>query len=212
VQTDRQPVFYFDLASPYACLAAFRLEAVLPVAPVWRPVWMGPILAAAGREWRRPAAEVRERHADIERRAAGYGMPPWRWPEKYAAGRELGVDVEPINTLDVMRLATLADGAGVGEEFARRAFHLAFGEGRDLTSVEDEVIAAAVACGLDADDARAAPDDPEIKLALRNATDAASARGVTGMPTVAIGDELFWGDDRLEDAAAALAPRSGPGP
>jgi 2-hydroxychromene-2-carboxylate isomerase len=205
VERDRQPVFYFDLASPYACLSAFRLNAVLPVAPVWQPVWMGPILAAAGRDWRRSAAEVRERHADIERRAAGYGMPPWCWPQKYRASRELGVDAEPVNTLDVMRLVTFADGAGVGEEFARRAFHLAFGEGRDVTTVGDEVITAAVACGLDAKDARAARDDPEIKLALRDATDAASARGVTGMPTVAVRDELFSGDDRLEDAAAAVA-------
>jgi 2-hydroxychromene-2-carboxylate isomerase len=205
VEADRQPVFYFDLASPYACLAAFRVEAVLAAAPIWRPVWMGPILAAAGRDWRRPAAEVRVRHGDVERRADAYGMPPWRWPQKYLASRELGVHAEPINTLDVMRLATLADAAGVGEEFARRAFHLAFGEGCDLTTVGDEVVAAAVACGLDAGDARAAPDDPEIKLALRHATDAATARGVTGMPTLAVGGELFWGDDRLEDAAAAVA-------
>ncbi len=202
---EQHPVFYYDLASPYAYLAAFRLDRVLPVAPAWQPVWMGPILAAAGREWRRPAEEARQRQAEVERRAAAYGVPPWRWPQKYLDGREHGVDMEPINTLAVMRLATFAKQAGVGEEFARRAYHLAFGEGHDLTIVDERVIAAAASCGLDAGDARAAIDDPQIKQALRDATEAASARGVAGMPTVAVGHELFWGDDQLEEAAAILS-------
>jgi len=202
------PVFYFDLASPYSYLAAFRLARILPAAPVWQPVWMAPILAAAGREWRRPAEEVRERQAGIERRAAGYGMPPWRWPEPYLAGRRLGVEAPPINALAVMRLATYAHDAGVGEAFARRAYHLAFGEGHDITTVDERVIETAVACGLDEGAARAAPADPDVKQALREATDAVVARGVKGLPTVAVGDALFWGDDRLEDAAAALSGAS----
>lgn len=168
--------------SPHSYLAAFRLDHVLPITPVWQPVWLPPILAA-GREWRRPAAEARERQAGVEQRAVGYGMPLWRWPAKYLAARELGEAIEPINTLAV----------------------LAFAEGADLTTVGDDVIEAAVACGLDADEARASTDDPQIKQALRDATEAASARGVTGLPTVAVGNELLWGDDRLEDAATALA-------
>ncbi len=48
------------------------------------------------------------------------------------------------------------------------------------------------------------PTTPEVKFALRAATEAAGARGVFGVPTVAVGEELFWGDDRLEDAATAL--------
>lgn len=200
-----QSVFYYDLASPYSYLAAFRLDRVLPIAPVWQPVWLPPILAAAGREWRRPAAEARERQAGVEQRAVAYGMPPWRWPVKYLAARELGEAIEPINTLAVMRLATFARRAGAGEAFARRAYHLAFGEGADLTTIGDDVIEAAVACGLDAGEARASTGDPQIKQALREATDAASARGVTGLPTVAVENQLFWGDDRLEEAAAAIS-------
>jgi 2-hydroxychromene-2-carboxylate isomerase len=50
----------------------------------------------------------------------------------------------------------------------------------------------------------AAAADPEIKQALRDATDAAHGRGVFGVPTIAIGDRLFWGDDRLEEAATHL--------
>jgi len=56
--------------------------------------------------------------------------------------------------------------------------------------------------GLDRAEADGAMRDPEIKATLRDATETAHALGVFGVPTVAVGDELFWGDDRLEDAAA----------
>jgi 2-hydroxychromene-2-carboxylate isomerase len=58
--------------------------------------------------------------------------------------------------------------------------------------------------GLDRDRLEAATQDPEVKRALRAATDAAYELDVIGVPTIAIDDELFWGDDRLEDAAAHL--------
>jgi 2-hydroxychromene-2-carboxylate isomerase len=201
----RKPVFYFDLSSPYSYLAAYRVNEVLPVAPVWEPVWIIPIVGASGREWRRPAEQVIAVQQEIEQRAIEYGMPAWQWPDRYLSARDLGVNADPVNTLGVMRLATLAHKSGVGEEFARRAYHLAFGAGHDLTDVDDEVIAAAAACGLDEAEARAAPGDPEIKGALKAATDAAVSRGAIGLPTIAVGDELYWGDDRLEDAAAAFA-------
>jgi 2-hydroxychromene-2-carboxylate isomerase len=59
------------------------------------------------------------------------------------------------------------------------------------------------AIGIPARELRDAVADPEVKAELRAATEAAHARGVFGVPTVAIGDHLFWGDDRLEDAARA---------
>ena len=65
--------------------------------------------------------------------------------------------------------------------------------------------AAADRCGLEGDRLRAAVEEPAIKQRLRAATDDALRRGITGVPTVDVGDELFWGDDRLEDAAIALA-------
>lgn len=131
-------------------------------------------------------------------------MPPWRWPDTFAYGEVVGGEEwEPANTLTLMRLATFAHQAGIGEAFARRAFQLAFADGRDTTTVGDEVIAAAVAWGLDEGGARASAANPDLKQALRSATDVAVALGVIGMPTVAVGDQLFWGDDRLEEAAAA---------
>jgi 2-hydroxychromene-2-carboxylate isomerase len=98
------------------------------------------------------------------------------------------------------RAATWAQSQGAAKAFALAATRRAFVEGRDL-SLTDEVLAALAAAGLDADPGALA--DPGVKLALREATEAAHARGVFGVPTVAVGDELFWGDDRLEEAAVA---------
>ena len=70
------------------------------------------------------------------------------------------------------------------------------------------MLAVATRAGLDAGAVQRAIADPEIKRTLRAATDAAFERGVFGVPTLAVGDELFWGDDRLEDAAAYLGTRA----
>ena len=104
-----------------------------------------------------------------------------------------------------MRIATWADSQGARGAFAFAAGRRLFLRGRDL-SRDDECAAAAEEAGLDGVDALRAAADPEVKRALRAATEAAFARGVVGVPTVAVGDELFWGDDRLEDAATRLRP------
>lgn len=102
-----------------------------------------------------------------------------------------------------MRAAIYAHAAGRGREFALQAFRDAFTEGRDL-SIAANVLQSAERAGLDPGSVEAATQDPAIKQELRAATDSAHARGVFGVPTVAVGDELFWGDDRLEEAAALL--------
>jgi 2-hydroxychromene-2-carboxylate isomerase len=130
--------------------------------------------------------------AEIERRARSYGLPPMRWPDPW-----------PSDYLFAMRVATFAFRRGHGREFTRAAFREAFQQGRDL-STPAHVLDAAASAGLDRADAEAATRDPAIKQALRDTTDRAHERGVFGVPTVAVGDELLWGDDRLEDAAVML--------
>jgi 2-hydroxychromene-2-carboxylate isomerase len=100
-----------------------------------------------------------------------------------------------------MRLAIYAFQQGRGWEFTLRAFRHSFQDGNDL-AIPEHVLHAAADAGLDPQGAEDATHDPEIKLALREATDAAHQRGVFGVPTLAIDGELLWGDDRLEDAAA----------
>jgi 2-hydroxychromene-2-carboxylate isomerase len=185
-------VLYFDLGSPYAWLAAERAGSVLGEEPELEPILLGAIFERRGSgSWSqtdRRAAGI----AEVERRAAAYGLPPVRWPPGW-----------PPNTLAAMRAATWAARERRGREFGLAAFRAAFVDGRDLADPAS-LAAAADAAGLSAGELSDAVQDPEVKQALRAATDAAWARGVRGVPTLLVGDELYYGDDRLEAAAAAV--------
>jgi 2-hydroxychromene-2-carboxylate isomerase len=183
------PELLYDLGSPYAYLAVERAERVLGAAPVLRPVLLGAIFAARGHgSWSQTPARA-EGQAEIERRAAAYGLPPVRWPPGW-----------PPNTLDAMRAAMWADRRGHGAAFARAAFRRAFAAGADLADLA--VLAdIGASVGLPADELEAAVADPTIKDDLRARTAAALALGVRGVPTLRVGGELFYGDDRLEAAA-----------
>ncbi|MGZ4180504.1 MAG: DsbA family protein [Solirubrobacteraceae bacterium] len=187
-------IFYFDLGSPFAYLAAERLHTLLPEPVHWQPVLLGGLFRLTGRSsW--ALGDYRRRQvgmADIERRALTYGLAPMRWPDPW-----------PADYLTAMRATTYAFSVGRGREFAMQAYRDAFQRGSAL-SVPENVFESAARAGLDPEAVRAGTSDPQIKQALRAATDAAYDRGVFGVPTIAIGDELFWGDDRLEDAAAHL--------
>ncbi len=184
--------FYFDVGSPYAYLAAERVESVLPEPPRWQPVLLGGLFKLTGRsswalgDYRRRQAGM----AEIERRARGYGLPPIVWPDPW-----------PTDYLAAMRAVTWASGVGQGQAVARQLSRDAFQRGCEL-SIEAHVLAAVASVGLDRGEARDAIRDPAIKAALRKATEAAHALGVFAVPTVEVAGELFWGDDRLEDAAA----------
>ena len=187
--------FYFDLGSPYAYLTAERLGEVLDEPVAWQPISLGGLFKVNGRaSWAVGDQATREEGIEkVERRARTYGLPELRWPEPW-----------PSNYLFAMRVATFAFQVGRGEAFTRQAFRDAFQHGRDLGTTE-HVLRAAEQAGLDPRAASAATEDPQVKQALRAATDAAHVRGVIGVPTLAVGAQLFWGDDRLTDAAAALA-------
>ena len=189
-----QATFYFDLGSPFAYLTAERISEVLPEPIRWQPVSLGALFKLTGRSsWAMGAPDSRQAGmAEVERRARLYGLPAMRWPDPW-----------PTNYLFAMRAATYAFQVGCGREFTTQAFRHAFQHGHDL-GVHEHVLQAAGDAGLDAHTISKAASAPEIKLALRTATDAAHALGVFGVPTIAVADELFWGDDRLEDAAALL--------
>lgn len=194
-ETDTQPVFYYDLSSPYAYLAAHRIDDVLPVRAEWRPIAFGVIVRQRGKvPW--SFAKDRDAHfSEISRRAAGRGLPEVRYPE--------GWPVENYS-LAPLRAALLAADQDQLRAVSRELFRTMFVEGSHLADVET-VVDAAQRAGMDRYAVRDGIERPEIKQRLREQTDEAIARGVTGIPTVAIGDQLFWGDDRLRDAAAAIA-------
>ena len=130
---------------------------------------------------------------EIEERAAERGLPPVRWPPGWP---------DESYSLLPLRAALVADAHGRLREFSFEAFRLMFAEGRALDDPEP-VLEAAAAAGLNPDAVSVRLENPEIKARLRQHTDDAIARGVTGVPTVAVGGALFWGDDLLETAAAA---------
>jgi 2-hydroxychromene-2-carboxylate isomerase len=185
-------MFFYDLGSPYAWLAAERIDALLGDDVRWVPVLLGGIFKATGRSsWGRTPARA-DGMAEIERRAADRGLPPLRWPDPW-----------PNDGLRAMRAATWAHATGAGRAFALAAFRVHFTEGIPL-SEESGIARAAERAGLDPAAVLAGTAEPEVKAALRQATEQALAAGVTGVPTVVVAGTPYWGDDSLEDAARAL--------
>ena len=187
--------FFYDVGSPYTYLTAERIDSLVPGVVDWSPVSLGAMFKELGRNsWAVDDERRRKRGMEeIERRAHGYGLPPVRWPQPW-----------PGNYLTAMRAATHAKRCGRERDFALTAFRRAFVHGQDLSNL-DAVLDAATAAGLDRGAMSRAVADPAVKLALREATDAALELGARGVPTVAVDGELFWGDDRLEEAAARVA-------
>jgi 2-hydroxychromene-2-carboxylate isomerase len=187
-----RPVFYYDLGSPYAYLTAERVNHVLPELPVWQPVLLGGIFKATGRSSWGQSDEREAGMAEVERRAASYGLPEIRWPDPW-----------PGNMLTAMRAAVFAQQTGRAVAFSLAAFRQAFAGGRDL-SEPDNVLLAAAACELHPRAVLKGIEMRSVKDALRAATDEALSQGVIGVPTIRVGERLFWGDDRLEEAAEAI--------
>ena len=185
-------VFYFDLGSPYAYLAAERISGLFTEAgleqPEWQPILLGGLFQRFGRDsWANGPGRA-EGMAEVERRAAAYGLPPIDWPEPW-----------PGNTLAAMRVATFAKQTGRTVSFALAAFRQAFAAGRDLTEADNVMIAAA-ACELHPRALLKAVETDAVKGALREATDRAGDLGVEGVPALVVDGQVFWGDDRLEEA------------
>ena len=182
-------VLYYDLASPYAYLAVARAADVLGEEPELQPVLVGAIFGWRGRgSWALTDARY-EGEAEVERRAARYGLPPPAWPEGW-----------PVNSLAAMRAAVWADRQGRGPAFARAVYEREFAHGEDISGV---AALDAIGRSVGGEGIPEAVADPEIKQALREATEQAWERGVQGVPTLEAGRRLYFGDDRLEEAAEA---------
>ena len=187
--------FYYDLGSPYAYLAAERISGVFAGTeleqPEWQPVLLGGLFKRFGRDsWANGPGRA-EGIAEVERRAGAYGLPPIAWPDPF-----------PGNTLTAMRVATFAKQTGRTVAFSLAAFRQAFAAGRDLTD-PDNVMIAGAACELHPKALLKAVQTEIVKGALRGATDGAAALGVEGVPSLVVGEQVFWGDDRLEEGLEA---------
>ena len=185
--------FFYDLNSPYAYLAAHRVDEVLGTHVEWCPIAFGPLLVATQRvPWSlQPGRE--ERMRECEQRAARRGLPPIRWPEGW-----------PAETYSVngARAALVGKHRGRVREMTKALFEQVFVHGGRLN---DPALLEAAAAQAGIDDIHEATADPAIKQELRDQTDEAMAIGVVGIPTFEIEGRLYWGDDRLDEAAAAAA-------
>ncbi len=188
-------VFYFDLGSVYAYLAGERVSRLFSDAeltqPEWQPILLGGLFKTYGRSSWMLGPERDAGMRECERRATEYGLMPLVWP-----------DPVPANTLYAMRVATYAKSIGRSVSFALAAFRQAFAGGRDLTDPDNVAIAAA-ACEMHPNAIAKAAASEGVKRRLIEATERAGELGVRGVPTVRVGEQLFWGDDRLSEAVAA---------
>lgn len=186
--------FWYEFASPYSFLSALRIEPLAEAAGVslrWRPFLLGPIFAAQG--WSTSPfalypSKGRYMWRDVERRAGRNGLALVK-PETF-----------PQNSLIAARLALAGREAGWLPAFSKALFRAGFGEGRNIA--EEAVLNAALKeAGADPGVAFPASRSEEVKGRLRAEIEYAKSIGIFGGPTFVTEDgELFWGDDRLEEA------------
>lgn len=186
--------FWFDFASTYSYPAAMRLRALAGEAGVavrFRPFLLGPIFKAQGWEtspFNLYPAKGRYMWRDLERACDSLGLA-FRRPQPF-----------PQNGLLAARLAIVGLREGWGEEFCVGVFRAQFGEGRPIS--DPETLAAILAdLNVPFAAALAAAQSDDNKARLRAETEEAGRRGIFGAPTFTTPDEeLFWGNDRLEQA------------
>jgi 2-hydroxychromene-2-carboxylate isomerase len=204
--------FWFDFSSVYSYLSAMRIETLARVSAVpvqWKPFLLGPIFKTLG--WTTSPFLLQPQKGaymwrDIERQCSKYGLG-WRRPREF-----------PRRTLLATRVALLAEDQPWIGEYCRRIMQMIFVEDRDVEApqaVSDALNDLILASSPLAAAPPGPPDVPALlaaarlddtKTRLRQQTEAAGTRGIFGAPTFFVGREMFWGNDRLEDALALAAP------
>jgi 2-hydroxychromene-2-carboxylate isomerase len=187
--------FYYDYSCPYAYLGSTQIEAIAARAGAeiaWRPMLLGGVFRAIGAPDtpNLGPAKARLNLLDMHRWADHFGGP-LHMPEGH-----------PNRTVLALR-ATLAAGEADIPRATKALFRAYWALGRDVS--RPEVVRAALdEAGLDGAALVARAEDQAIKDALRARTDEAVARGVFGAPAFVVGDDLYWGQDRLVFVENAL--------
>lgn len=187
--------FWFEFASTYSYPAAMRIAdaaraAGVPVA--WRPFLLGPLFREQGYEispFMQYPTKGRYMWRDVDRICAALGIP-FRQPSSFPRTSVLGA-----------RIACAFQNEAWAPDFVRALYHANFAEDQDIGS--DAVVAHCLrGCGQEVHARIAAVQAAPLKDRLREQTERARTVGLFGAPSFRVGDELFWGNDRLEDALA----------
>lgn len=190
--------FFWDAASPYTYLAATQIEALASRTGArleWKPFLLGKVFEASGN--RMPAsvpAKGKYLFKDVQLWARYYDVP-FTFPKVF-----------PINSLLPQRTACAAIAAGRGEDYAKALMGAYWGKGRDI-SQPDEIEKVCAALDLDGAALLTQAAEPSAKGLLRANTEEAGQRGAFGAPTFFIGEQMFWGNDRLSLMEASLKGR-----
>ena len=185
--------FYYDLFSPRAYLVAEQLPSALGAGVDWQPVLARELPGPDTLEAFRCAEEESIFRAELERRAAALGLQPLVWPDPFPFDSELA-----------MRVAIFAKSVGRVVSFSLAAFRQAFAAGRDL-SRPDYVLIAAAACELHPQAVMRSAERRSIARLLSQATERASAAGVTDVPALELDGRLLVGSEAIESALTRLA-------
>lgn len=194
--------FFYEFASTYSYPAALRITEVADRAGVrvrWRPFLLGPIFAAAG--WTTSPfnllpAKGRNMWRDVERITQAMGLP-FRRPDPF-----------PQNSLLAARVATALPDDGARAAFSRAVYRAEFGGG--LAIADPEVLGAILRrLKIEPAPLLVAAGSERVKQALRDTVEEAKAKGLFGAPSMVTADgELFWGNDRIEQAVEWAARTS----
>ena len=197
-------IFYFDFGSPNAYLAHKvipAIEARSGAKFTYVPALLGGIFKATGN--RSPA----EAFAGIPLKLAYEGKETRRFLARHGIADYAPNPHFPVNTLLIMRGAVAAKRLGLFEPYVEAVYRAMW---VDRLKMDDPAVVKATldAAGLPADQLLALTQDPDVKAELIANTEAAVAHGVFGSPSFLVGDELFFGKDRLRDVEEEIAAQA----
>lgn len=196
----RQLDFYFDCSSPWTYLAFHAVQAVARETAaeiVWKPILVGGVFNAVNQT-------VYENRAKPNPLKQAYSLKDMQdWARLYGLAIKFPPTIFPVNSVKCMRGAFVALDEGKLAPYATAAFEAYWGADRDLA--REEVLAdIAEHAGLERQRFFAEIETDSCKARLRANTDELIARGGFGSPTIFVGNDMFFGNDRMPLVKAAL--------